>query len=284
MRKIISLLFVFSIVSCFTDCKSSLLNSPENIINSYRDIPGITNEEISAIEEIKLSKQSFSFGVKYSAERYVLPDGTAAGFTPKLCELLSLLFGIRFIEEVNSLEYIKNGFENGSIDFICEYIPIAERNNFYYMTNPVAERKLGLFTNKESIYLKQESSLDKIKMGFYENNITADAINHIYPELKFDEVKVKDPPEAAQMLQNGSIDVFIADINESYYFSDYDFIRHREIFPLVNIPLSISTTNRKYEPVMSVITKYLKSGGAQIIYELFKKGNLEILNSFLLKC
>ena len=282
MKPIVGLLFFFSIVSCFTDCKNSLLNSPINTNNTYRDIPGITKEEISAIEEIKLSRQKFSFGVKPSAERFVLPDGNAAGFTPKLCELLSMLFGIQFVEEVNSLEYLENGLENDSIDFICEYIPAAEQKVTYYITNPIAERKLGFFTYKDSIYLEENSSLDGLNLGFFDNTRVAKAINHIYPELKFNEVPMKNSSEAVVMLQDGTIDAFILDINDSYYFSDYDFIRFREIFPLINTPLSIYTMNSKYEPVISVINKYIKAGGAGNIYELYHKGNLEYYRQFFI--
>ena len=48
-----------SIIACSQESKYSF---DINSITSYRDIPGVTKEEINAVEALKASRQHFVFG------------------------------------------------------------------------------------------------------------------------------------------------------------------------------------------------------------------------------
>ena len=117
-----------------------------NSIKSYQEIPGVTGEEITAIEALKQKRQSFSFGVMLSTESFIMPDGTYAGFTALLCDMLSGLFGIPFIQESHSWESLISRMDSSLIDFSGELTPSAARKQVYFMTHPIAERSLGVFT------------------------------------------------------------------------------------------------------------------------------------------
>jgi len=96
---------------CSAGCSKDTLRSPFNInsIKSYRDIPGVTDGEIKAIEALKAKRQSFSCGGLLTTEMFIQPDGSYGGFTPQLCRLLSGLFGIPFIPEIQSWDDLVEG-------------------------------------------------------------------------------------------------------------------------------------------------------------------------------
>ena len=63
------------------------------IYTSYHDIPGVTEEEIDAIEKIKERRGEFAYGMNYSTEAFI-DDGVVGGYSALFCELLSELFEI----------------------------------------------------------------------------------------------------------------------------------------------------------------------------------------------
>jgi len=262
---------LFGAVSCSINQKKVLFDI--NAIKSYREIPDITDEEINAIEALKKAGRTFSLGIKPSTESFVLPDGRSAGFSSFLCKLLSDLFGIPFIEDVNTWDVIRENLDNKIIDFSYELSSTPELMKNYFITHPVAERSIGLFTHENFSNINKDSDLDGLKIGFYEDTIIARTIHRIFPALNFSEVLVKNHADAAQMLKEGIIDAFLADLSESYTFAEYDFIRYKEVFPNIHTTISIATINPDLEPVISVINKYIEAGGNNIFQELYNESS-----------
>jgi len=276
-QEIILILFMIFIVGGITGCsrKPDTSGPITDSIMSYRDIPGVTEEEIDAIETLKAVRKSFSFGTMLSTEGFILPDGTYAGFSPLLCELLSGIFGIPFTAEFYTWDTLNSCLYNGTLDFSGEFTATPERRKALFMTYPIAERSLGVFTYGNAVKIEDESDLNGLKIGFYKGTITAQSINIFYPTLAYEEVYINDTPEVAQMLEDGLIDAFIVDSVDSFIFTDYPNIRFREMFPLVYTPISMATAKAELEPVISVMNKYIQAGGVDKLYELYKKGNGE---------
>jgi len=271
---ILMLIFTLTVGShvCFADPTTQDINS----IKTYTQIPGVTNEEKAAIEELKSLRRNFSYGSLLSTEAFILLDGTNAGFSTFLCELLSDLFGIPFVQEFHPWDELKNQFDNGKIDFIGELTPTPERKKTYSMTHTIAERSLGLFTTESSSKkIEKESDLNGLRIAFYKDTITAQFIHNAYPRLDFEELYVGNAQDAVRALEEGIVDAFIVDKTESFAFTDYDFIHVREILPMVYTPVSMSARKSELEPVISVVSKYLEAGGIDKLYELYKKGNAE---------
>jgi len=261
-----------SITGCHTESKEAF---NVNAIKSYRDIPSVTDEEILAIESLKSSKQSFSFGTLLTTESFILPDGTYAGYAARLCKLLSDLFGVPFIQEFYSWDNLKNGIDNGTIDFTGELASTPERRRSYLMTYPIAERTLSVFTYGNSVKITTESDLNGLRVGFYDGAITLKSINDAYPSLSFETVYIKDTPDVALMFEAGLIDVFIVDSVDSYGFMEFPLIQSRELFQLVYTPVSMATVRLELEPVISVMNKYIAAGGVGRLFELFREGKQE---------
>jgi ABC-type amino acid transport substrate-binding protein len=271
----VAIALVFIIIT-MASCTSKV-KQPFDVtsIKSYRDIPGITAEEIAAIEALKSSRESFSYGSLLSTEAFILPDGTYAGFTTMFCELLSDLFGIPFVQEFQLWDYLKNGIDEKAIDFTGNLTPTPERLLFYYMTHPITERSLRIFTYGSDLDIKSEDDVNGLRIGFLEESITAKSIINSYPSLNFEIVSVQNTQDVIEMFRSGLIDAFVDEAIESYTFIHYPFINSQPIFPLVYTPISLTTANPEFKPIISVMDKYIFAGGIYKLYELYKAGNYE---------
>jgi hypothetical protein len=68
---------------------------------NFRDIPGVTTEEVQAIDAliVKYRDKGFSYGTFSSTESFTKPDGTIGGYSALFCDWMSQLFGIKFTPE-----------------------------------------------------------------------------------------------------------------------------------------------------------------------------------------
>ena len=256
-----------------------------DFIVSYRDIPGITDKEIEEIEKLKLSRESFSYGTLFSTEAFLLSNGEHAGFTEMFCSLLSELFGIRFVMEIYEWDILKSGIDNKTIDFTGELTPTAERHQYYFMSYAIAQRSLTVFTYEDSLTVTSENDLNGLKIGFWNESITAASILNAYPYLDFEVVNIRNYEDADLKLKSGDIDALIMESVERIAFFDSPNITTMEVTPLVYTPVSLATANPELEAIISVVNKYIAVGGINKLNKLYKDGYSDfkkhmVLNSF----
>ncbi|MCL1836712.1 MAG: transporter substrate-binding domain-containing protein [Treponema sp.] len=244
-------------------------------IKSYKDIPGITVNEINAIEELKASREKFLYGQMYETEAFELPDGNYAGFATLLCGHLSDFFGIEFRLEIHEWDNLISGLDNHQIDFTGDLTPTPERMRRYYMTHPIAERSQRIFMHTSSEEVVSEKDVNGLRVGFLGGSINADEVTEYYPELRFTVVSVDSFASAARMLETHEIDAFVSEGVIDPFFDDYGFIRSREFFPLAYSHVSLTTANSALQPVIGVMNKYLEAGGIDKLYEFYNEGNKE---------
>jgi len=96
------LLVVIILATLFVACKESSKFQPDVIervpnFSSYRDIPGISSEEIEAIDALRKQYGYFKYGSVPSTEAFLKADGKIGGFAARLCEWLTTLFEIHFV-------------------------------------------------------------------------------------------------------------------------------------------------------------------------------------------
>jgi ABC-type amino acid transport substrate-binding protein len=218
---------------------------------------------------------SFSYGVQPTTEAFSLPNGELAGFTTLFCELMSDLFGIPIIQEIHYWDSLKSGIDKRTIDFTGDLTPTPARKSVYFMTHPIAERTLRIFTYGDSVKIAREEDVNGLRIGFAEGTITAQFIFDTYPELTFEIVNVQSTPDSVEKLKSGVIDAFVDDAVGSHAHSDYNFINSKEFFPLVYTPVSLATANPELEPIISVMNKYIVAGGVDKLYDLYKEGDDE---------
>ena len=242
-------------------------------LETYRDIPGVTEEEISAIEALKSQRDKLTYGVTLSTEAFVLPDGSYSGFSAKFCGLMSRLFGIPFVLEMYEWDELLENLDSLSLDFTGDLTSTEERIQKYAMTSPIAERLFRIFMRLDSD-ICTEADVNGLKIGFFEGSTTASSIESAYP-ISFERVDIKNHQTAARMIEDGGIDAFVAEAIDDPAFWEYNFIRSSVFFPMLHEPVSMSTANPELAPFISVVNRYIAAGGVNELLELYKEGDFE---------
>jgi signal transduction histidine kinase/ABC-type amino acid transport substrate-binding protein/CheY-like chemotaxis protein len=271
----LALIAIF-LLTAFTGCSADSKNSTDiNFIKTYLEIPGITEDEIAAIEAFKAEGRTFSYGSIKSTEAFRLQDGTNAGYSVLFCALMSELFGIPFSQKIYEWEVAKSELDSMALDFIGDLNATQERRQAYYMTHPIAERSLRIFFHENNDRFQTEEDINGQKLGFYGGSITAQAVINAYPALKFEIVDLLSTQEIAESLASGRIDAFAGDAVATVEFEDYPFISSRDFFSLIYAPVSMSTANPDLQSVISIVDKYIEAGGIDKLYELYREGRYE---------
>ena len=284
MKQRIRRLSLLLLVACIaggsaSGCAANRENPPAQpaaaIIESYRDIPGVTAEEIEAIEALKSAGRRLSYAGLVTTELYQNPNGEYMGFTVKFSEMLSELFGIPVDLHVSEWDELIDGINSTAYDFTSELTPTPERTRQYSMTQPIAERALLAFSLAESPRINTEDDLKGLSIGFLSGTITAQSILDIYPSLNFTCVEVSSTQAAIEKLQSGAIDAFIDEAPSAVVFAGPHFRCSKELFSMVYTPIALSTANPEMKPIISVVDKFILSGGISKIHELYIAGNQE---------
>ena len=272
LKRALILLLTLFLLSCNAASydRHSLISS----IKTYKDIPGVTQEEITAIEALKSGRQRLTYGALFGTEAFVLEDGSHAGFSSKFCALLSELFGIEFVTEIHEWDQLIRKVEAGQLDFTGELSPAEGLTQTLYMSQPIAKRLLRIFTHKDYDSLSLRANVNRLKIGFLDDAVTAEAIQKVYP-VSFTRVYVENYQQAAKMIENGEIDAFIAETVADAYFTEYSFIRSMVFFPMVYKSVSLSTARPELAPIISVLDKYIVAGGFNTLIALHREGDFE---------
>ena len=274
MKRFFALVLALALICSAAACADTPELAPElDSIKTYQDIPGVTEEEITAIEALKNGREYFSYGQMEETEAFILPDGTYGGFAASFCALLSRLFETDFVLELHDWEDLKSGIDNKQIDFTGDLTPTSDRLRQYHMTHTIAERSLRIYQYSESDELLLEKDINGLTVGSLTGTIDIEHVNQSYPELVFYVVEVSSFDEAAQMLKSGAIDIFITEGVIDPVFDQYGFIKSKEFFPLVYTPVSLTTMNPELSPIIDVVNKYLAIGGIDTLFDLYNDGN-----------
>ena len=267
---IIIMLCVFTALGCGANQEAA---PTLHEITNYKDIHGITDEEIAAIEALKVERGEFTFGALLSTEAFVNQDGTRIGFAVKFCDLLTELFGIDFNLKIYDWDELIEGLEACEIDFTGELTPTDERQQKYFMSFPIAERLLRIFTCNGVDTIKTEADVNGLTIGFLEDSTTENAIKEAYP-VKFTSVPVNNYQTAIDMLESGEIDAFVEEAVSDPAFDHYA-VSSAVFFPMVHEPVSMTTGNPKLAPIISAVSRYIASGGGSKLYALYWEGDFD---------
>ena len=275
MKRIGAFLLAALLVLLLTGCASAPEGaSPLDSVKTYRDIPGVTPEEIAAIEAVKAGRDSLSYGTLLSTESFILPDGSYAGFAILFSELMSELFGIPFVPEMLEWDELMDRLEARTLDFTGELTPTPERMKVLGMSYPIAERSLRIFTLADAYKIQVEADVEGLTLGFLEDTVTADSISAAYP-VTFKRVDVDNYQTAVRMLQDGEIDAFVEEAVADPAFAEYDFIRSAIFFPMVHESVSMTTADPELFPFISVVNRFIDAGGTDRLYTLYKAGDFQ---------
>jgi len=245
-------------------------------IRSYRDVPGVTPEEIAAIDSIRAAKGSLTYGHLLEMESFRLEDGTFAGFSVDLFKFLSEFFDIKFVSRYHEeLDPLKDELNEGGVDIVCGYPGVPELMKHYHMSAPIAGRRVNLFMRADVREVRSIADMAGRKVGFLNGTEGISVAMQYYPDLRIDTVGINTFVEAAEMLRSGAIDLFLAEMELDPLFSRYGDIKSQKFFPLVYVPIALATASDAVMPVISVFNKYLNAGGTKKIFDIYEEGHTE---------
>ena len=267
---------IFCLLIMLNLCSCGLANQKSEgkaypIFEDYRDIPGVTQEEIERIEELKISQTSLIYGMCPTTETFYNEQGDIGGYTALFCVWLTDLFGIQFEPIIVEWDELQLQMEAGTIDFTGELTSNPERLKTYKMTNAIAERSIKTFQLQGADKLNQIAEERPLRFAFLTGTNTGFLVEKV-AEYAFETSYVNNYEEVVTKLRNNEIDAFFDDGPGEEGFNAYEDVVTEDFFPLIYTSVSLSTLDAELDPIITVLQKYLDAGAIFHLTELYNAG------------
>ena len=279
--KIINRLICFLLAAVFlTSIFSGCINNTETQqgpmrYSSFRDIPGVTDDDIKAIEKLQRKYDSLVFANDQTTEAFYDRNGKIQGFMPLFCGWMTDMFGIKFKPAIVDWGNLILGLENGTIDFTGDLTATDERRRSgYIMTDAIAERMIKIIRIADSVPLFEIAGTRPLRYAFLEGTVTIDDVSRLASE-KFVIFEVEDYDGAYRLLKSGEVDAYIEEGVVEAAFDVYGDVVAYEYLPLIFNPVSLSTKKPELSPIISVVQKALNDGAIRYFTELYNAGETE---------
>ena len=249
----------------------------------YKDIPGITSQEIADIEGLRIDYPSFTYTVLPGGEAFDDGKGGIGGFSAKVCELLTHMFGIPFEPRVYDWDKLLAALHSREALFTGELSPTTEQRRHYFTTGPIYERTVKIFTSALSTAPAEPLVVDRtLRWAFLEGDVTVDRVR-ASTLTPFEAVFVPDYAQAVELLKSNDIDAFFAASSAAAWFADYDFIVAHDYLPIIRMPISITTSDPRLASIISALHKYLEHSSKTSLAALYVEGERDYLRRRLEK-
>ena len=242
------------------------------LVHDFREIPGITQEEIKAVEALQKENLTLIYGTLNTTEAFIREEGSIGGFATLFNDWMTELFGIRFEPRIYDWDDLFAGVLDGSVDFTGELTPTPERMQTYFMTSPIMERSVKAFRLRDSEPLSEIAKRRKLRYGFFEGSTNREAvIGSLDADTEI--ISLSTQPEALLLLRTHRLDAVVAEGHSVAIFNDD--IKAEAVMPLVYSPVSLTTTRKELAPIISVMDKYLQNGAFSHLIALYHQGDGE---------
>jgi PAS domain S-box-containing protein len=272
IQKYVTLAVVFPLV-LFSACHKSAVHRYEEkpAFTSFQDIPGVTKDEIRAIEALREKTPFFIYGMSESTETFFGKNNEIGGYSVLFCEWLSQLFGIPFKSAIYEWGDLVEGINAHEIDFTGEMTPTDERRKTYFMTDAIVERSVKIFRLEGSKPIMEIVHSRPLRCCFLEGTTTISEVTSRLPgEYKI--IEVNDYMSAYHTLKSGEADVFFDENSAEAAFNIYDDVLIEDFFPVIYSPISLTTKNPALMPIISIVQKSLNNGSQSYLTGLYKQG------------
>jgi len=246
----------------------------DGVFATYRDIPGVTSEEIQSIESLREKRPQFIYGMLSTTEAFVGEDGGIEGFTALFCGWLSRLFGIPFKPAIYNWGDLIAGLKSKEIDFTGELTANEERRKTYFMTDAIAERSIKIFRLAGGKPVAEIIQSRPLRCCFLEGTTT---INDVTSRLQggYEIFLVNDDSSAYRMLKSGKADAYFEENTVEAVFDLFGDVIIEDFLPIIYNPVSMTTANPEFKHIISVVQKALQNGAIGYLTGLYSKGENE---------
>jgi signal transduction histidine kinase/CheY-like chemotaxis protein len=243
---------------------------------SFRDIPGITDYEIEAVENLQRTRNSFRYASVYGTELFVGDDGRMKGFTVLFCNWLSEIFEIPFVPTIVDWNDLIIGLENNRYDFTGELSLNEEHRQMYFMTDDIAQRQIIMLRMTDAPPLFEIAETRPLRYAFLRGDPIADLVarRERYP---FEKIFVGDNLEAYEMLVNREIDAFFNENSAEAAFGFFNDVVASVYYPIIFSPVSLATQNPDLTPIINIVQRALVNGAKNYLIYLYNQGHQDYL-------
>jgi len=259
----------------FLGCRDSgeKHNGQVPTFTSYREIPGVSAEEIAAIEALREKYKHFEYAMLLSTEAFLDQDGEIQGYAPLMCEWLSELFGIPFVTRLYAWNDLSRGLASGEIDFTGYLMPTDERRGLYHMTDAIAQRPVKYFRLIDSELLPEIAKTRTVRYALLRGTSTADSVLRYATDPPFEPVFVDDYAEVYRLLKNGTVDAFVGSGIAEAFFDELGDVITKDFMPLIYSTAAMTTNNPELAPIITVVQKALNNNADRYLYDLQRRGH-----------
>jgi signal transduction histidine kinase/CheY-like chemotaxis protein len=269
-QRIACLFILLSLVLCLSAAAFVPHNRDDGYVYSdYRDIPGVTPEEITAVEAIKEKYDSLSYGVMETMEAFYQEDGTVDGYAAYVASWLTDLFDIPFVTQIYDWDALMEALDSGEVAFSGELTATPQRRERYDMTDSFTIRSLMTFRLRNSETISDIAKKRPVRFAFLKDTTSITAATAVL-DYAYEYIELPNIESVRNALFEGSIDAFISEEHGLSYFPK-DIIGET-LLPIVYSPISLSTANAELKPIISVINKYLHNGALVQLAQMYKDG------------
>ncbi|MDR1312857.1 MAG: transporter substrate-binding domain-containing protein [Deltaproteobacteria bacterium] len=240
----------------------------------YLDVPGLTGEEIAAIEGVKASRSSLVLGNERSVELFPAEDGRPAGAAALMCEWLTAFYGIRFEPAMLPWRSALSGLRDGAVDFALEISPTPERRGIYFMTGALVERPVQYLRLPGARPFREILAVRPVRYAHAQGAVNFRAARRSL-ERPYLAYSAKDVREAWEMLASGRADAFVAEAPAAGAFDPYGEVSGEDLFPVVTSEAALATAKPELESFVSVLQKSVEAGGRARFREIYRQGRRE---------
>ncbi|MCL2759289.1 MAG: transporter substrate-binding domain-containing protein, partial [Treponema sp.] len=246
-----------------------------NPFADFRDVPGITEQEITDIEKLQREYESLTYAMVQSTDAFVMENGEIGGYAALFSEWLTGLFNIPFKIEFRPLSALYEQLDARELDFAGVVMITDENKQKYYMTDVFAERQFVLFRIAGSRSLNRIAAERLPRYAFLEN-APAERLFAAHNEKgSYETVWVRTAMEGYHVIKNGEADAFFTSNNNDALYIQYGDVVSEDFFPLTFNPVAMATANPAFESIISVVTKAQRNSASIYHNELYKRGYKE---------
>jgi ABC-type amino acid transport substrate-binding protein len=277
--KILSAIAAALLLASLSGCEQSKKTEAEKPLafTSFRDIPGITADEIKAIdailEEQRQSGKPFTYGMIISAEAFMSKKtGKLDGYSALICDWLTELFDVPF--ELVTYEWgdLLDALERHEVDFAGDLTATEERRKKYFMTRDITERALYYTRIEGSPSFEEILATRPVRYAVLRDTTTIDTVVATLDPGTFEIVSLDDRDEVYDMMKRGEVDAYINENPLDPTFDQYDDVAYSIFFPVTISTVTLATQNPKFEPIIDAIDKALEHGGTDHFRALYARG------------
>jgi signal transduction histidine kinase/CheY-like chemotaxis protein/HPt (histidine-containing phosphotransfer) domain-containing protein len=225
------------------------------------------------------------YGADHTTEAFPIYAGEGnkiGGYTARLCEWLTGLFGIPFIPTLYEDEWdrLLLELESGKVHFTGDLIPTEERRETYFMTGAITKRTLTAFQIAGRSSIVEIAKSRPPRLAFPRDFILHHEVIETM-DYTFESVFVDNYAHAYQLLTSGEVDAFITMNTAEPALTRHGEVVSETFSPLVFASVSLSTRMADLKPVISVVQKALENGGRHYLSILHTQSGYDYLKNEL---